>query len=426
MKLRPFAPALILLLAMLPVPACGDAPAQTPTPDVEEVDEAASPTPAATVESKLSPPGPVEALAKLPTAAGEEFIAGVGPIQDESDPDTLDWQAYRGRAERWNRQNWPRDARPRVFRPSPNYAVDRTVFALPFSYAFLGRGQPWGLLRSRDGGFGWEQILEGLDDPYAMALALSPGYASDNTLYAVTWYNGLYRSLDGGDTWQHVPLPGDFKAGGGPNPYDLALGITPDGEKGDFMLVSASGRMYSTHWKGGSIIEPWRVISTTVLPVLETGSDMEPQQATLAAGAVAFSPGFASDGTIYVYSGYAGLFRSPDGGENWYERGFALPPPVPYMSRVSLAASSVDEVYLLYEPSAKGLEGRHLFRMTVDGDGDEVWHVLDWPDGQVSAFELELLPENGVLLHIGGSRGGVFTYSPADLEWERVYAYQYQ
>lgn len=75
---------------------------------------------------------------------------------------------------------------------SPDYAVDRTLFAATISK---------GIYKSIDGGDSWE--YSGLKEEYFRKLALSPNYQSDRTLFAGGW-NGVYRSVDGGDTWGRV------------------------------------------------------------------------------------------------------------------------------------------------------------------------------------------------------------------------------
>ena len=44
-------------------------------------------------------------------------------------------------------------------------------------------------------------------DSPILTLALSPAFATDNTLYAGTEQAGLYRSTDRGASWQPLALP---------------------------------------------------------------------------------------------------------------------------------------------------------------------------------------------------------------------------
>ena len=79
------------------------------------------------------------------------------------------------------------------------YAI--AAATLPNGHLFAGTyGQ--GIYRSTDGGLSWESINQGLGSLYIYALALSPQYDSDHTVYAGTAAQGVFKSVDGGDTWQ--------------------------------------------------------------------------------------------------------------------------------------------------------------------------------------------------------------------------------
>ena len=85
--------------------------------------------------------------------------------------------------------------------PSPAFGRDRTLFG-------VAQGR---IYRSRDGGETWERLRGGLPEglgggDLSAVLALSPGFGEDGTLFAAfregDWLGlGIYRSTDGGDTW---------------------------------------------------------------------------------------------------------------------------------------------------------------------------------------------------------------------------------
>jgi photosystem II stability/assembly factor-like uncharacterized protein len=278
-------------------------------------------------------------------------------------------------------------------------------------------------MRSSNGGRSWDQSLEGLGDPYVMDLAFSPTFDEDRTLFAVTWYSGAYRSSDAGQSWKSMPLAEatEPKPSGGPNPYDLALAVSPHYTESQEGLILASFSHKLHRWQSNS--EAWQTIPLTVTLAVEDQSETQslPEEAQLTAGAIAFSPTFSDDNTIYLYSGYAGLFRSTDRGETWQDAHHRLPLPPPFVADFHLAVASADEAYVLLASdqfdSALRQPVQTLFRT---GDGGHSWEELIDPPtlGWVSAFALGRDEEGRVLLHLGGSRGGISSHLANSLSWD--------
>ncbi len=405
-------------------------------------------------QSMGNPPGPILTIAPLPDG---DFLAGVGPIGDVETG--FEWRLYRGRDDRWERLAWPPEAIPRSLHAAP---AGDLLFVVPRSDALFGRGQAWGLMRSADGGRSWQQALNGLDDPYVMGLAFSPvrpallpeleaspisvitptvispqhtpqaqpgsvvqpgaeepGLDGNTyTMFAVTWYSGVYRSTDAGETWEAMLPDGTrMEPSGGANPHDLAVAVSPDYDdaSGAGMLIASFSRGLHRLDAGAGA---WQTIPLTVTAAVK---DFDPPEAQLAAGAIAFSPAFTLDNTIYLYSGYAGIFRSSDRGQTWHLSSRRLDLPPPFVRNFYLAAASTDEVYVLLDSEetdpALNLPVRILYRSQ---DGGRSWETLRDPPtlGWVSAFALSRDEAGQVTLHLGGSRGDI-TSRPADvLSWK--------
>jgi len=78
---------------------------------------------------------------------------------------------------------------------SPNYANDQTIFV---------GGNNYGIFRSNDGGNTWTNMNLGLpDSPSINEMAISPNYASDETIFVFA-DGDLYRSTNGGASWELV------------------------------------------------------------------------------------------------------------------------------------------------------------------------------------------------------------------------------
>jgi photosystem II stability/assembly factor-like uncharacterized protein len=366
--------------------------------------------PSVTLTSADQPPGPVVALAVLPDG---DLLAGVGP---SGDPDTgLAHYLYRGHGDRWQRLMWPDEAPVRTLRVGGN--LDGTViFVVPRSSALLGVGQPWGLLRSTDGGQSWQQALKGLNDPFVVDVALSPAFETDRTLVAVTWHTGVFISTDAGDSWQSLSPGQAIEPGGGASPYDLAVALSPDFRglnRGE--IVASYG--HSMHlWRASQQV--WHSVAYTVTTRSE---DIEPPEARLAAAAIAFSPTFAIDATLYIYSAYAGLWRSTDGGETWSLADRGLPTPSPSRPVLQLTTVSTDEVFALLPPQesnaavAGGTPTTAAPTLYRTRDGGRTWQALQepLPPGGVSAFYVSPGAEGELVLYLGGVYGGVIS-QPAD------------
>jgi hypothetical protein len=363
------------------------------------------------------PPGPVLTIAPLPDG---EYLAGVGPIGDAETG--FEWRLYRGRETDWRRLSWPPEAIPRSLHPIPAAALTSSedlLFAVPQSNALYGRGQAWGLMRSADGGRTWGQALKGLGDPYVVDLTVAPpsSDASQRILFVVTWYSGVHRSTDAGASWEPMPPASELEPAGGANPYDLAVAVSPDyaHSAGSGLLMASFSRALH-RWDPST--EAWQTIPLTVTATVE---DFDPPQAALTAGAIAFSPDFADDGTIYLLSGYAGLLRSADRGQTWQRVDRRLPLPTPFVTDFHLAVASADEAYVLLDTDETdprlGRPVRALYRTL---DGGRSWEVLQDPLtlGWVSAFALTQDRDGQVVLHLGGSQGGVSSHAAETLSWD--------
>ncbi|MBM3264037.1 MAG: glycosyl hydrolase, partial [candidate division Zixibacteria bacterium] len=98
------------------------------------------------------------------------------------------------------------------------------VYVAGLGHAF-GPNEERGVFRSTDGGVTWQKVLYKSDHAGAVDLALDPG--NPRILYASIWQThrhfwelssggpgcGLYRSTDGGDTWEEMTEERGFPAG---------------------------------------------------------------------------------------------------------------------------------------------------------------------------------------------------------------------
>jgi DNA-binding beta-propeller fold protein YncE/photosystem II stability/assembly factor-like uncharacterized protein len=271
---------------------------------------------------------------------------------------------------------------------SPDYADDATVFAHSYRQ---------GLFRSTDGGAHWEALgaryAEEPEDRRLGTLALSPAYATDNTLWASM--SGLSRSAllaspDGGDTWQEL-MSGEAKA------LALSPAFAEDGTA--FAAFSGLGLLRTTD--GG---HTWEAANAGLL------------YENAAFTTLAFSPSFTRNRTLYALLAWwaegseaARLYRSIDGGDSWQ----GLQAGLPSESRVTALSLLDDDSFLL------GTEDGGIYRMAVD---DLDWAaVVDQPY-EVDVNALAISPDyaRDRTIYAGSAAAGVFRSTDRGLHWQET------
>lgn len=112
---------------------------------------------------------------------------------------------------------------------SPAFASDKTLFV-----ALDGAG----ILKTANGDAAapsFSQANGGLGNKAVLSLGLSPEYGSDRTLFAGTRDGGLFRSTDGGSAWSQLQLPGR-------PPGDVtAIAVSPGFGSDNVLLVAVDG-----------------------------------------------------------------------------------------------------------------------------------------------------------------------------------------
>ena len=197
-----------------------------------------------------------------------------------------------------------------------------------------------GVYRSKDGGETWEQVLFRADDVGCNDLSMDPN--NPRILYASMWqvrrsywntYSGgpetsLYRTTDGGDTWTDLTN----------NP-----GITK-GNKGRFAVAASPAR-------AGRV---WALFDQSQAPGVSSGS-----------------PGRAED------KAEGGLFRSDDGGATWEQMSdnpeLTIRPH--YYNHVFADPEDPETVYVLNQGFWKSVDGGRTFFLveTPHYDHHDLW-----------------------------------------------------
>lgn len=330
---------------------------------------------------------------------------------------------------------------------SPDAARDLTGFAATTS----------GLYRTRNGGKSWREVVLPLDEPAVQCLAVSPAFARDRLLFAGTESDGLWRSDDGGTTWDTVPgLPGG--------------GIGAIAFSSDSRLVAvATDDGVALSDDGGAT---WHLTNATLPPVLDLAFVPDSDGETLVAGfyrggaarlvvterggewvpantglratfltTLVASPLFDRDQTLFAAGADAGLRISRDGGHTWADIGGDLTDAAVYGVAVAQTGGDASLVFAAtdwgvyrsrdtgasWQPPPPGAEsptgiivagvaaddGRApAFAATLDGhliasdDGGDGWRPLDAAFDGAAIVSLTLSPTyaRDRTLHVGTTR----------------------
>jgi len=180
----------------------------------------------------------------------------------------------------------------------------------------------------------WSSQGTDLGALYSSALAVTPTWADDRTIFY--GHVGLWRSTDGGQSWQAAAIP--------PLVVPRAMATSPDfGNDATVAFgTGAEGLWMSTD--GG---ETW----------FERGAGLP---STARASHVRFSPAYAADATLFLATKSSGVFRSTDGGASWTDASAGL-------TSLAVRAFDVSPEFASDQTLYAGTVGEGLFQSTDAG-----------------------------------------------------------
>lgn len=262
---------------------------------------------------------------------------------------------------------------------SPDYAGDQTILA-----GVVGVG----IFKTTDGGQSWQPSSAGLSSMYASQILLSPGFGYDQTAFVLTARDALHRSTDGGITWRALDVMLDLVA------------MSPEFDQDQTLMgISDHTKVLITRDAGDS----W-----------ERVGDM---QDGAIVSMLSIAPLFSKWQVVFAYADDS-LYRSVDGGHSWTQvlspgpSSYGLPPQIVYgpetgegrvlFLQVTVRDSSTDLVwppgFLYYSEDAVN------------------WWTVELPDG-ISPTAVAISPafaKDG-LLFVGDADGRVISLDTAAL-----------
>ncbi len=210
---------------------------------------------------------------------------------------------------------------------SPSYENDNTVYIATTGH----------ILKSVHGGFGWKELVNGLDHTSTVtSILIVPSPGTPGILLVATEGNGIYRSTDEGASWK--------KSGKGPgNP---SISTLSGGSQGNVLAIDESGHLYLSTDSG----ETWNLTTIpdkTVITAADVstgkmlaGDDSGNLYASLDKGihwskaaqlpsetaitTIRQDPSDTTGNTFYTGTRDHGLFRTTDNGSTFQQAGNAL------------------------------------------------------------------------------------------------------
>jgi photosystem II stability/assembly factor-like uncharacterized protein len=307
-----------------------------------------------------------------------------------------------------------------------------------------------GVFRTTNNGTTWAPVFDRDGRSTSIGdIAIAPsdpgivwvGTGEANNRQSTTWGDGIYRSLDGGDSWTHMGLAETQHIGRvaihprNPNiVFVAALGrlFGPNDERGVYrttdggsswkrvlagnnvtgavdVAIDEDGRtiyaaMYQRQRKGYGFIGGGP--GSGIFRSRDGGDSWERLTNGLPSGptgriGLAIAP--SQPNTVYAIVEHraGGVFRSDDRGNSWRRQSSLNPRPM-YYSQVRVDPAHADRVWILGTNIHKSIDGGRTFTTDSTGDRIHVDHHALWID-----------PADGNRMLLGNDGGLYFTYDGA-------------
>ncbi|RMF92981.1 MAG: hypothetical protein D6736_02555, partial [Nitrospinota bacterium] len=258
---------------------------------------------------------------------------------------------------------------------SPEYLSDGVVFVSTLGQVF----------KSTDWGATWTSVLKVQGGTY-VALAISPSYSQDQAVFAAIGHAGVFKSEDGGTSWIAINKGLDSKNFG-----LKSIAVSPAYDQDTTLLAGTTEGIYRSDNGGRS----WK-------QVLQTDSTVY---------AIAFSPLFAQDGTVFAGTMGQGVFKSSDGGISWESTNEGL-------TNTFVKALVVSPAYASDQTVVVGTWGSGVFKST---DGGLSWQggdsALDGAFLRALAISPEFARDRTLF---AGTWSGIYRSADAGQSWEFI------
>ncbi|NES03449.1 MAG: hypothetical protein F6K22_11705 [Okeania sp. SIO2F4] len=251
---------------------------------------------------------------------------------------------------------------------SPNYQQDQTVLIVVRN----------NLYRSSDGGASWQRITQGLDYSSLFITDIELSQQNDGLAFLGTRGDGIYRSSDKGLTWQNTSKGLDELV------IDHII-VSPTSSK--IVLASISDRLYLTQNSG----ESWQQVFQSKSPIETLG--------------------FSNDGKLVIAANTKELLVSRDSGATWQASDRAasgVPLDSPIVAIESMVVGPVSSMWLATETQG-------IFQTTDQG---KTWKKQVSPIANELVKDIKIIPgsQNEPQLFVSTANTGLFYWDGQ--EWQ--------
>lgn len=264
-----------------------------------------------------------------------------------------------------------------------------------------------GLWRSIDGGQSWERVGDENSSPILTAVAVSLKEVHDGhgVVYAGTEPSAIYRSEDGGESWDACPGLEDL-----PSASSWSFPPRPDTHHVEWIACdpTRAGRLWAA-------IEAGALIRSD-----DGGRSWEDRVPEGPYDTHELATHRSAPGRLYSAAG-DGYFESRDGGQTWQSPEQGLRES--YLVSVAVDSSDPETILVSAAPGPREAYGSadsarsRVYRRSGGSDWEEVSEGLPSAQGRTAAVLVSDPSEDGVF-HAAMNHG-VFRSVDAGLSWER-------
>jgi photosystem II stability/assembly factor-like uncharacterized protein len=265
---------------------------------------------------------------------------------------------------------------------SPGFETDQTIFV-----SLLQPGQSGSLYRSTDGGQDWQPVMNGLQDLWVERIFIAPDFADTGLVVVQTTYGGIHVSTNGGSSWEAL-------ARLDPNaPFPVSnSGFAAALTAGTTLVSQAMEQMRGLYLAIGLQQNSWQQVFD--VPATQLG----------------LSP----DGTTALAYGTA-LWRSANGGNSWEQVGQGLGGIENLKAGPIIFSPSFNTdttVYFFFggDTSSSGI----LFRSVDRGLSWQAWQP---PDSSRQYTAVTMTPAGDFLL--GDATAQLTRIAPTGIKWQQ-------